>query len=268
MLKISQLWIYPIKSCRGILLDKVELDKMGFRHDRRMMLIDENANFITQRTYPKMALIDTKTDGDVLKISANGFSEIVVPLVPKNGKIIESKVWEDFCQAIDFSEEANNWFSAYLETNCRLVYMPESTKRIVDENYNKVNATTSFSDGFPILIATEASLDFLNEKLENKIEMMRFRPNLVISGSNPFEEDTWKLIKIGEIAIQVLKPCSRCVITTINPETAEKGAEPLLTLSRFRKFDNKIKFAQNAIHLNHSGFLSLNEEVEILELHQ
>lgn len=265
MLSISQLWIYPIKSCRGILLDKVELDKMGFRYDRRMMVVDENFNFITQRTHAKMALIDIKIENDTLIISAEGFSKISLPLEPKNGKLIECKVWEDNCNALAFSDDANHWFSDYLQTNCTLVYMPETTQRIVDEKFNTTKATTAFSDGFPILMATEASLDFLNEKLEQKIDMKRFRPNLVISGAIPFEDDNWRLIKIGEILMQVLKPCTRCVITTINPETAQKGAEPLLTLSKFRKFDNKIKFAQNVIHLNHTGFLFKNAEVEVLE---
>lgn len=265
MYAINQLWIYPIKSCRGILQPKVTLDKMGFKYDRRMMLIDKNNNFITQRTHSKLALIDTKINNEKLVIYADGFSEITIDLEPKNGNKIASKVWDDTCETISFSKDANEWFSEYLQAKCCLVYMPNTTKRIVDQNYNTTNAITSFTDGFPILIATNASLDFLNQKLEHKIEMQRFRPNLVISGSKPFEEDSWKLIKVGNVLFQILKPCTRCVVTTIDPKTAQKNAEPLHTLSTFRKFDNKIKFAQNAIHLSHTGFLNQNATIEIVE---
>ncbi|TAG56469.1 MAG: MOSC domain-containing protein [Cytophagales bacterium] len=264
MLSVSQLWIYPIKSCRGILLDNVELDKMGFKNDRRMMVVDKNGDFITQRTHPKMALIDVEISEKNLFISSKDFSKISFPLYPTPLNFLKTKVWEDYCDSFSFSELANQWFSDFLEIKCSLVFMPETTQRMVEENYNSTQAITSFTDGFPILIATQSSLDFLNEKLEQKIEMKRFRPNLVIEGTLPFEEDTWKLIKIGDISIQIVKPCSRCVITTIDTETAISGKEPLLSLSKFRKFENKIKFAQNAIHLQHNGFITLNSEVLIL----
>lgn len=265
MLTVSEIWIYPIKSCRGILLPSVELDKLGFKNDRRMMLVDEHFKYITQRTHPKMALINVKIENKNLLIDASKMQQLTIPLDPKTGKIFETTIWEDQCEAISFSEEANSWFSDYLNINCALVYMPESTNRIVDLAYNRVGAITSFTDGFPILLATEASLDFLNQKLDVKMEMQRFRPNLVIAGSLPFEEDNWRLLEIADIKIHILKPCSRCIITTINPETAAKGAEPLLTLSEFRKFDNKIKFAQNAIHLNHSGWIHTGSTIEVLD---
>ncbi len=263
-MQISELYIYPIKSCKGISLQETELDAKGFKYDRRFMFVDENGQMLTQRVHNKMALIECVIRNDELLIKSDGYQQISVPLEPKAGSKTKAQVWSDMCKALKVSREADEWISDFLDLKASLVYMPSETKRVVDTRYNTSKATTTFTDGFPILLISQASLDDLNSRLAESITMNRFRPNLVVTGFTSFQEDEIDAFEINGLKFEVKKPCARCVMTTINPLTAQKGAEPLKTLAKYRTKNNKIYFGQNVIHLNHEGRIALDDKISII----
>lgn len=233
-MKISGIYIYPIKSLKGILLENSLVEKRGLQFDRRWMLVDENGEFFTQREFPKMATVSIKLQDDSLKISAEGFEDLSVPFETA-GETVKVRVWQSVCDAIASANHINKWFSEVLQTNCRLVFMPDESEREVNAMFNKNRDIVSFADGYPLLVIGENSLNDLNEKLADKIPMNRFRPNLIVSGSAPFAEDLWEKIKIGETVFRSSKPCVRCVMTTIDQKAGVfTGKEPLKTLASYR----------------------------------
>jgi len=246
-MKLSEIWVYPVKSLGGIRLSKALTQERGLQYDRRWMIIDDENVFITQRAFSKMALIDVALQESDLKIflRTNPDDFVIVPYQPVTALPVTVKVWDDTTDAVTVSEEADAWLSRQLDLSLRLVMMPDSTERKADPRYARHDENVSFADGFPYLVISQASLDELNSRLAEPITMRRFRPNLVISGTEPFAEDQWKQITIGNLHFEVVKPCARCVLTTINPETAEKGPEPLKTLATYRRNGNKILFGQN-----------------------
>lgn len=262
---LSEIYIYPIKSLGGIKLNSVEFETRGLKNDRRYMLIDENNKFVTQREYPKMSLIKVDIDKDFLTCKFND-DILKVPVYPDNEFIVTVNVWDSYCKAILYNKEINDWFSNILNKNVRLVYMPESTNREVNKKYKiNENDIVSFADGYPFLLASQSSLDDLNSKLDNEISINRFRPNFVIKGAIPFIEDESKEIIIGDYKFFIVKPCERCVITTINQETGERfGKEPLKTLSTYRKVNNKIIFGQNLISELKEGNVRVGDRVSII----
>jgi len=266
MIKLSQLSIYPLKSCAQIALNQARLSPFGLELDRRWMLIDEQGVMLTQRKHARMCLIESRLNhGQLsmgqLSVSAPGMQPL--DITPGN-KITQATVWDDTCNAYDCGDEASLWFSRFLNTPARLVYFPDDELRQVDLDYAQPGDITAFSDGFPYLLISQASLDDLNSRLESPVEMNRFRPNLVVAGNEAFAEDQWKRIRIGEIEFSLVKPCSRCTIPSINPATAEKTAEPVKTLASYRLRDKKIFFGQNVI-AHGSGVLEVGMQVEILE---
>ncbi|MET7256393.1 MOSC domain-containing protein [Dyadobacter fermentans] len=263
---LSEIWVYPVKSLGGIRLTKALTEERGLRYDRRWMIIDEENVFITQRTHLKMALIDVALEEGGLKIylRADPADFVLVPYQPATALPVTVQVWDDTAEALTVSDEADAWLTRQLDMKLRLVVMPDSTERKADPRYARHNENVSFADGFPYLVISQASLDDLNGRLAEPIEMRRFRPNFVISGTEPFAEDQWKHITIGDLRFEVVKPCARCVLTTINPETAEKGAEPLKTLASYRRNGNKILFGQN-VTAQDFGELNIGDQVLVLE---
>jgi hypothetical protein len=172
------------------------------------------------------------------------------------------QVWRDVCDAVPLGEEVNRWFSDFLELSCQLVYMDESTFRPVNPSYATNNEQVSFADGFPFLLISEASLQDLNQRLDEPVPMNRFRPNLVVSGCEAFAEDDWREIHIGSISFRVVKPCSRCSITTVEQTTGIRGKEPLLTLAQYRRRSGEIFFGQNLIS-GELGTLQIGDVVKI-----
>lgn len=249
---ISEIWIYPVKSLGGVRVTDAEVEEKGLKYDRRWMIIDENGKFITQRALHKMALIDVIiiSDGLILSYRNNTNDKVFVPFKPITSEPVSVTVWDDEVEALTVSDEADQWLSDQLGSNVRLVIMPESTQRKADPKYAKNDENVSFADGFPFLIISQASLDNLNSKLTEPIIMNRFRPNFVITGTTPHAEDEWKFIKMGNLEFEIVKPCARCVLTTVDPETGEKGPEPLKTLAAYRKVNNKILFGQNVVAKN------------------
>jgi uncharacterized protein len=258
---LSDLRLYPIKSCGGIAVDESEVDERGLRHDRRWMLVDETGSFMSQRKLPRMALIKVRLESDGLAVDAPGMSSLQVPFGPPDGKPMLARVWNDLVEAQTVDDDS--WFSEFLEVSCKLVYLPDESVRPVDPAYAEPGDRVSLADGFPFLLISEASLADLNARLEQPLPMDRFRPNLVVGGCGPFAEDGWRGVRIGRLTFRVVKPCARCTITTVDQESATKGKEPLRTLARFRRAGNKVLFGQNLIH-DETGTLRIGDPVQIL----
>lgn len=279
-MKISEINIYPVKSLGGISLKTSIVEKRGLRFDRRWMLVDKNNDLLTQREFSKMATISVEVLENNLELSVDGFENLKIPFVPNSIEKIEVRVWNSFCEAVLLSKEINRWFQEVLETNCRLVFMPDETKREINEKFNKGGEIVSFADGYPLLLIGENSLNDLNSRLEKQIPMNRFRPNLVVKGSEAFAEDVWKKIKIGKTIFRATKPCARCMIPTIDQETGIPDLkEPSKTLANFRKAidvfpdnfkdlgldKNSVLFGQNLVAENFGATIRIGDEIEVLE---
>lgn len=261
---LSDIYIYPVKSLSGIRLPAWEIVDTGFKYDRQWMLIDSDSQFLSQRRLPVMALLKTRLEANRLIISAPNTSDLQVPLECKDGEKVNATVWHDVVETLAVSPEADAWFSDFLKLKCRLVYQPADSIRQVNQQYALPADRTALTDGFPFLLISASSLAALNQAMPQELAMNRFRPNLVISGCDGYAEDSWRQISIGGIGFRLPKPCSRCSVPTIEPETAETGKEPLTTLSRLRKWQNKVYFGQNALH-DGSGLLSVGDIVQIHE---
>ncbi|MCP4898658.1 MAG: MOSC domain-containing protein [bacterium] len=245
---ISELWIYPIKSCGGIPLDRAEVQARGFAGDRRFMVVDSEGRFLSQRTLPAMARIRTRISGARLILSTIDSNDFDLPITGREGCEVKTTVWNDTCRSIDQGEDAARWFSQVLETDCRLVFMPDPTLRPVDQEYGRPPDTVSFADGYPFLLISQGSLDELNQRLERPVPMNRFRPNIVVSGCPPYAEDDWLSMVVGDITFLPIKPCSRCVVITTDQTTCERYPEPLRTLATYRQREGKVLFGQNLVH--------------------
>ena len=260
---LSDIYIYPVKSLAGIRVSSWPVVATGLTYDRQWMLVDADLQFLSQRRLPKMALIKTKITDAKLLLSAPGMAELSLDLEPKAGNIVNSTIWHDQVDTIAVSTEADEWFSHFLSIECRLVYQPGTAIRPVNPDFAKPDDQTALSDGFPFLLISENSLVALNKAMQLDFSMARFRPNLVVSGCDSYAEDTWRAINIGSIGFRLPKPCSRCAVPTIDPESAETGKEPLTTLNRLRKWQNKVYFGQNALH-DACGVLSVGDNVHIM----
>ena len=264
---LSELNIYPIKSLKGISLDSAVVEERGLRLDRRWMLVDENRQFITQREVPRMATVELRVEDGGLIAWAEGSGELRVADQPGSGETATVTVWSASVKAEFYPEEIDRWFSDALGVRCRLVRMPETTRRKVDPEFavRKFVDTVSFADGYPFLLIGEGSLADLNSRLAEPVPMNRFRPNFVVAGSDAFEEDTWKRIRIGSTEFHVVKPCARCVMTTVDQDAGEKtGKEPLATLAGYRSSSGKVLFGQNLIAESAGGVVRGGDQVEIL----
>jgi uncharacterized protein YcbX len=261
-LKLQDIYIYPIKSCAGIRVSEWQVLEKGLQYDRQWMLVDQNQQFLSQRKLPKMALLKTRLTDHHIILSAPGFEDISFNLHQADGKTLTVSIWKDQCQANLVSAEADEWLSDFLKMDCNLVYQPKQSIRQVDQKYAMANDNVYFSDGFPFLIISENSLVDLNSHMPYEISMTRFRPNLVISGSASYAEDFWREISIGEINFRLPKPCSRCPVPNIDPETGISSKETIKTLSKIRKRENKVYFGQNALH-NNTGQLFVGDLVTV-----
>ncbi|HSL72804.1 MAG TPA: MOSC domain-containing protein [Longimicrobiales bacterium] len=260
-MKLSRLFVYPVKSLAGIELDAARVDDFGIQHDRRWLVTDAHGIALTQRDLASMTLIRPSIVDAGLMLSAPDHASIEVG-IPGNNAVTVT-VWNDTVTAQDAGARPAEWLSDFLGHHVRLVYMPDDTFRRVDPRYSPAPRRVSFADAYPFLLVTQESLDELNRRLEQPIGIERFRPNIVVSGAPaPHAEDDWKRIRIGELEIQIVKPCARCAIPTIDPLTGERGKEPTRTLSTYRRRDGKVYFGQNALHSG-PGKLSVGEAVEV-----
>jgi len=263
MLAVSELHIYPIKSLGGIGVKEATLSERGFVNDRRMMLVDAQHRFLTQREHPQMALLQVSmaNEGFAVRHKQNKFAPIIVPSHPGSTDTSRVKIWDDTCDAFAFDTSINNWFSEVLDMECKLVYMPESSRRLVDQRYAHRQEITSFCDAYPILIIGQSSLDDLNQRPEEKVPMNRFRPNIVFTGVSAYEEDAFGEFLIGQQPFKAVKPCARCVMTTIKQDDATTSREPLKTLAAYRSVNNKVLFGQNLLHYG-TGRIAVGDAIK------
>lgn len=264
MINVSTLTYYPIKACRGFDVPASKIECMGLEHDRRMMVVTPDGEFLTQREYPRLALVTPTLKNEAVTLSAPNFESIQFT-VQSSGTPSPVNIWSsNGVDAIDQGDEAAAWFSDWLGSSVRLVHIADGFKRRLNPNYAVTSDDhTGFADGYPILIISEESLQDLNSRLDSALPMNRFRPNLVVKGCAPFEEDTWKRIRIGDVEMALVKPCPRCVVTTIDKETLAKNKEPLKTLNDYRNHELGAIFGMNTIPLN-KGKIEIGMEMEII----
>jgi len=269
---VSALWVYPVKSCKGIAVDRCAVDLRGLRSDRRWMIIDDQGVFVTQRTAPRLALVRVVLDADTLEMRAPEGGALRVPTaLPPSSPRRRVRIWRDEVDAVDCGPDAARWISHWLGQPASLVFMPDDVRRQVKPAYALPDDIVGFADSFPLLIASTSSLGDLNARISAgspngapALPMDRFRPNVVESDCAPWAEDTWKRISLGGLTVRVAKPCERCVITTTDQETAARGVEPLRTLAKFRRRDNDVLFAQNAVP-DAPGSIAVGDAVTVLE---
>jgi uncharacterized protein len=262
-IKLSGLTIYPIKSARGIGVEESEVDQFGLRYDRRWMVVNPSGEFLSQRTHPRLTLVAPAIDGAILRVTAPGMPPLELPLHPKDTVRGRVAIWRDDCPASWLGENAANWFSEFLGCVCSLVHMPGSVVRRPDPLFALPGSRVSFADGFPLLLLSEESLADLNRRLPEPLPMNRFRPNVVVAGGGePYGEDDWSRIEIGGLPLRVVKPCGRCVVTTTDQLTGERGKEPLRTLATYRTRDGEVMFGQNVLH-ERPGRLRLGDAVVV-----
>jgi uncharacterized protein len=261
-LKLSQIWIYPIKSLGGITLSTVNVMAKGLQYDRRWMLVDESGTAMTQRTYPKMSLFKLSIENNQVFISY-GKQQLSFNLeAGAISKPLQVNIWDDSVSVFEVNPVYSKWFSDLLGVNCKLVHFPEKNSRPVDPRYKVNDENVSLADAYPFLIIGQGTLDDLNMKLKEPVPINRFRPNFVFTGGQAFEEDSWRNFSIGNVRFVGVKLCDRCILTTVNQDTAEKGQEPLRTLATYRKRDNKIYFGQNLVTLD-NGNVTVGDKITV-----
>lgn len=263
---LAAIFVYPVKSAAGIALDAVELDAFGPRHDRRWLVVDPAGHFMTQRRHPRLALIRPTLGAEALTLDAPGMPTLTLPLEPPAAATERVRIWNDDVDAQSAGDDAARWLSTFLDTPCRLVYMPDSSVRQVSLRYGRPGDRVAFADAYPLLLLSAESLDALNARLAEPLPVNRFRPNLVIRGvGEPNAEDRWRRIRVGSVELEVVKPCARCVITTIDQAAGRPaGKEPLRTLATYRRGPNGgVLFGMNAIHRGR-GTLCVGDAVQVL----
>ena len=274
-LRLTDVWRYPVKSCRGQRLRAADVEPWGLAGDRRWMVIDSDGRFVTGREHPRLVLVTPALEDDgTLRLSAPGMADLTVP-VPESGPapLVSVKIWSSELDAACAAQEASRWLSKVTEMDVSLVYLNDPTRRPTNPAYSRDGDVVSFADGYPLLLTSEESLARVNEWIaggphaeEGPLPMTRFRPSAVVAGDVPFAEDGWRLVKIGKVAFRVAKQCGRCVFTTVDPLTAAKGKEPLATLARYRRWDGGMWFGVNLIpdEPRDGGVITVGDPVTVL----
>lgn len=262
---------YPIKSCRGQAVDTAVVEPWGLAGDRRWMLVDHAGVAVTARKYPQLVLVSPELDDGGLRVQAPAADPLLVR-TPAGFARTDVEVSSSRLAAAPASDEAHAWFSAVVGQPVRLVYLDDPARRRPNPRYSRAGDRVSFADGYPLLLATEESLTALNDLIaegpraeEGPVPMTRFRPNLVVAGAAAWAEDSWRVLRIGGARFRAAKACDRCVLTTIDPDTARKGKEPLSTLARHRRWDGKAWFAINLIPDSPGAAVHVGDQVEVLE---
>lgn len=262
--RVTGLSLFPIKGVHRIEVNAADVEARGLKGDRRWLIVDSDMNFLSQREMPELAMVNAQLLDRGISISFRG-SEAIEVETPRGECDRTVKVWNDECSAISAGDAAGSWLSDWLGRECHLVYMPENSMRQVHLDYALNNDIVSFADGFPLLLASDDSLNDLNGRLETPIPIHRFRPNVVVGGFGAYEEDEWKTIRIGEVLFGVVKKCLRCKVTTTDQETGVRESnEPLKTLASYRLDGSHVAFGQNLIPMS-LGTIEVGELVEIVE---
>lgn len=257
---VSQLYIYPIKSLGGIAVQECKALIRGFEYDRRWMLVNNTGRFLSQRENAQLALFSCQMKDGRLVVSYKS-EELSIDLEAHTDNEIEIEVWSDKFQAYEVDKETSEWFSEQLDQPVRLVKMTEASLRPKQLKVAPHKTELSFADGYPYLILGDASMQALNSHLDNPLPLDRFRANIIVTTTQAHEEDKWQQnFQLGQAKLKVIKPCARCVVTTIDQRSGEKGKEPLKSLATYRQWDNKIWFGANAI-CTQEGIVSVGDRV-------
>ena len=269
---LRSIHVHPVKAFRGLAPREAVVEPWGLAGDRRWVLIDDGGKVVTQRQQPRLATAAAELlPGGGVRLSAPGMAPLTVS-VPERSVAVPVEIFRDKVEAVPADDAAAHaWCSTYLGADVRLVYMDApATRRPVDPEYARPGETVSFADGYPLLLTTTASLDALNSLIsqgthaqEGPLPMNRFRPNVVVSGTTAWAEDDWTRVAIGEVSFRVAKTCGRCVVTTTDQDTTERGKEPLFTLGRHRRLGGKLVFGQNLVPESR-GTIRVGDPVTVL----
>jgi uncharacterized protein len=267
---LASVHIYPLKACRAVDLGEAAVEPWGLAGDRRWLLVDLDGRFISQREHPSMARAVVRYGpGAGITVTSDGFPPLRVT-APGAGdpEMLKVSVWRSMVLAAAAGPEADAWFSRYLGEPVRLVYLDDPTRRGVDPEFGSDGDVVTFADGYPLLATSATSLGQLGEWLtaagERPVPMNRFRPNVVVSGFEPWAEDRWRRIRIGSVSFRVAKPCGRCVVTTTDQVSGERGTQPLKILGAKRRFGQALVFGQNLIP-DSGGVIRVGDPVEVTE---
>lgn len=266
-IELASITIYPVKSCRGVALASSRVLRRGLALDRRWMVVDAVGRFLTQREEPRLALVDTEIQGDAIRLSARDHGEATIPITTEAGALTDVEIWGRRVRALAH-EDAGRFVSALLGRQARVVHLPERYASPSASRHARPGDEVSFADGYPLLVASEGSLDDLGARIEARgdarVPMVRFRPNVVVRGAPAWDEDGWAAIAIGGVRLRAPKPCERCVMTTIDPASAKAGPEPLRTLASFRKREGGVWFGVN-LQPDDEGDVAVGDPVRVLE---
>jgi len=264
---LSDIQIYPVKSTAGQARTSAQVADRGLADDRRWMVVDPAGHFLTGRELPRLTLIRATLAPHSLLLAAAGMTTLTVPVPNTSAPLRQCRIWKDRLPAHDAGAPAARWLSRFLDRDCRLVHMADEHRRPVAPGYSKPGDIVSFADGFPLMLIGAASLADLNTRLEQPVSMAHFRPNLVTAGSEAFAEDNWRRIRIGVLEFDLVKPCSRCIFTTIDPQSAQPdpNGEPLKTLASYRRDQRgRVMFGVNLIARG-SGQLHRGDPLTVLD---
>lgn len=265
---LASIHIYPLKGCRAVDLGEAAVEPWGLAGDRRWLLVDSDFRFINQRRHASMARLAVRYGpGAGITVSSDGCPPVFIA-IPAPAELLKVTVWRSTVLAAAAGPEADAWFSAYLGEPVRLVYLDDPARRAVDPQFGADGDVVSFADGFPLLLTSMSSLGQLGQWLaaegEQPVPMNRFRPSVVVAGCEPWAEDRWRRIRIGAVSFRVAKPCGRCVVTTTDQLTGERGTQPLKILSARRRFGRSLVFGQNLIP-DSPGLIRVGDPVEVTE---
>jgi hypothetical protein len=261
-LRVSHVLRYPIKGCAAVSVRACELDDYGLAADRRWLFLDNTGHFHSQRATPKMALIRPRSRGDELWLEAAGVGALAVQR--SEGKRVEVEIWGGKAIGIDQGEAAADWFEAYIDRPGRLLRLADDGARAVEPEHAAKETFTGFADGYPLLIVSDASVEDLDSRLDEGVSLLNFRPNIVIAGCSPHDEDSWRTLRIGELVIDLVKPCARCAVVDVEPATGERRGDVLSKLATYRRHGGKVWFGVNAIHRG-QGRVQVGDKVEVLQ---
>ena len=252
---VSELFVYPVKSARGIARSRVRVGARGLEWDRQWMLVDPKGKFLSQRTHPQLARIVPEITDDALVLHAPGVPALRVPL-DHRGEQLPVRVWKDACVGVDQGGTAHEWVSRVIGEPVRLVRVAPDMERAANPQFaGTTPAPLGFPDGYPLLVCNRASLEDLNARLPQRIPIERFRPNIVVSGLPAWAEDRVDTLTLGAVTLRLVKPCTRCSIPSLDPRTGERSTDPLPVLRKFR-FDRAllgVTFGENAVIARGTG---------------
>jgi uncharacterized protein YcbX len=268
-LRLTRIRVYPLKGAAGIDLAETGLDEFGIPGDRRWMLAKSDGRFISQRAHPRLclvrtALLDSGSEKSGLRFTLDAPGASTLELGPGPSDVwMEVQVHKDRVPALAGYDEADRWFSDFLGVPCHLVFIPDEVRRPVDPEWAPGHRV-GFADGYPLHLATQESLQDMNRRLSRETSMLRYRPNLVVAGGLPWDEDEWRVLEIGQVKVHLVKPCARCTVITVDQGTGAQGQEPLWSLRAFREWNGKVFFGQNAV-FEEAGRFRVGDVVRILE---